>query len=348
MTNIIDYNFGPKEKFDLDNLDLDNIEFESIDDFIVFLNKMEDLDVNITFSSISEDTDLIMRIFEDEDNKDKAPLVWIYKIEEELADEDPDEWHLEYLTSKVIDRYVEKYGYKQFIELIEESPKLKELLFIKSMHASLDYFEQLMENDEFDLFCHYMEVVCSNEKIRANKGNDGYEYLIKCLARAAFYANDDKRRKYMDAIKSYGAHLSVLSAAVMNYHLMKNDPEASGEIKLAEYKRCLKIMQSNYSEENDDPGLVNKCTIDKCIAEIEKEKLQLKSNEQTLTTYKVNYIQDEENDDLEKDDWEYGEYDDEDEEDDDWMDRDISRRVFDDDGFGGEEMYDYDGELRDY
>ena len=33
---------------------------------------------------------------------------------------------------------------------------------------------------------------------------------------------------------------------------------------------------------------------------------------------------------------------------DDWRERDVSRYVFDDDGFGGEEMYNYDGELMDY
>ena len=49
MTNIKEYNFGPKEEFDLDN-----IEFESIDDFIVFLHKMEDLDVNITYRTKSD------------------------------------------------------------------------------------------------------------------------------------------------------------------------------------------------------------------------------------------------------------------------------------------------------
>jgi len=341
MTNIKEYNFGPKEEFDLDNLDLDNIEFESIDDFIVFLHKMEDLDVNITFSSISEDTDLIMRIFEDEDNKDKAPLVWIYKIEEELADEDPDEWHLEYLTSKVIDRYVEKYGYKQFIELIEEYPKLKELLFINSMHASHEFIAQCIKNNEDEAFCHYMDLIYNNDKILANNDTDGYEHFIKMIALCMSYAADEKYSFYADMIRSYSKEISDLSKAVMEYHLLNNDPTIDRKDKQPGYEKYLAIMVSLFNDEDEDPGLINRSAIKDCKDKIER----IKSYEEDSDTYKPVYITEDDYDDNDFDEY-HDEYDDDGL--DDWRERDVSRYVFDDDGFGGEEMYNYDGELVDY
>jgi len=344
MTNIKDYNFGPKEEFDLDNLDLDNIELDSVDDFIVFLHKMEDLDVNITFNSISEDTDLIMRIFEDEDNKDKAPLVWIYKIEEELADEDPDEWHLEYLTSKVIDRYVEKYGYKQFIELIEEYPKLKELLFINSMHASYKLIAQFIKNNEDKAFCYYMDIICNNEKIFANNDTDGYEYFIKMIALYMFYAADEKYSFYADMIRSYSKEISELSKAVMEYYLLDNNPAIDRKDKLPGYEKYLAIMVSLFNDEDEDPGLINESAIRDCRDKIERIKSDEEDNEDN-DTYKPVYITEDDFDDNDFDEF-HDEYDDDDL--DDWRERDVSRYVFDDDGFGGEEMYNYDGELMDY
>ena len=341
MTNIKDYNFGPKEEFDLDNLDLDNIEFESIDDFIVFLHKMEDLDVNITFNSISEDTDLIMRIFEDEDNKDKAPLVWIYKIEEELADEDPDEWHLEYLTSKVIDRYVEKYGYKQFIELIEEYPKLKELLFINSMHASHEFIAQCIKNNEDEAFCHYMDLIYNNDKILANNDTDGYEHFIKMIALCMSYAADEKYSFYADMIRSYSKEISDLSKAVMEYHLLNNDPTIDSKDKLSGYEKYLAIMVSLFNDEDEDPGLINRSAIKDCKDIIDR----LKSYDEDSDTYKPVYVTEDDYDNNDFDEY-HDEYDDDGL--DDWRERDVSRYVFDDDGFGGEEMYNYDGELVDY
>lgn len=340
-TNIKNYDFGSKEDFDLDNIDFDEIELDSIDDFILFLNKMEDMDVTITFSSISEDTDLIMKIFGDEENKEKAPLVWIYKIEEELADEEPDEWHLEYLTSKVIDRYVEKYGYKQFIDLIEKYPKLKELLFINSMHASYKLIAQFIKNNEDEAFCHYMELICNNDKILANNDTDGYEHFIKMIALYMSYAADEKYSFYADMIRSYSKELSDLSKAVMEYYLLNNDPTIDRKDKLPGYEKYLAIMVSLFNDEDEDPGLINRSAIKDCKDKIER----LRSYEEDSDTYRPVYVTEDDYDDNDFDEYD-NEYDDEDI--DDWRERDVSRYVFDDDGFGGEEMYNYDGELMDY